>query len=128
MMTFFIGPAEMWRSLPRQLALHRLAHQLAVYPRSAELCHGGLHHVAHVLHGGRAHLGDHCFHCRRDLGFADGLWHIALDKRDLLLFLGRQLRTAALGELLDRILALLDKRAQSRERLLFVEWGALVDL
>ena len=94
----------------RQFFTHQLVDGLAVDGLTGQPGHRRLHHPAHVLRRGRAGFLDRVDDGLFDRGRIGGGRQIGFEHANLRLLLVRQLRPSALGELFDRILALLDQR------------------
>src|SRR6266566_4662622 len=98
------------------------------FKSSGKTRHDILHHGAHVFHCGRTHFADDRSYSRHDLFFSGGFGQISFDQLDLGGFLIGHLLATAFGELLDRILALLDQRTQHLLGFFVVKWRHLFDL
>ena len=87
--------------LGSKLAADRFVDRAAVRVLAGEARHHRFHHLAHVLDGGRAGLGDRVRNRRVDVGGGGGGRQICLEDRDLAGFLVDKVGAAGLGELLD---------------------------
>src|SRR5437762_12442898 len=94
----------------RKLLFHELADRLAVDALSGKLRHRGFHHPSHVFRGRRAGLGNRIGDRAIDVGAIGGGRQVRFEHAHLGRFLLDEILTSTLGELLDRILPLLDER------------------
>src|SRR5215213_11842497 len=92
---------------PRQRRLHQAAGFAEIHLPGI-FCLEHRDHLAHVLHPGRAGLGDGRCYRSLHIGLRHLLRQVGLDDRDFLALLFGELGAAALVVELDRFLALLD--------------------
>src|SRR2546430_9690740 len=104
-----------------------IAEDLAINGFALQSRFGGLHNRAHLLDGIRIGFGDGLGDSRIHLGLTGAGRKVRLDDGELFGFFAGEFRAVALGELLDRFLALLYERLQNLNGLGLVECADLFD-
>ena len=110
-----------------ELAPHELVHRFAVDRLSREPAHRRLHDATHVFRGRGAGFRNRVRDGLFERGGIERRWEIGFEYGDLGRFLLDEICAAALGELLNRVAALLDERVDDLPFFRFVEVTSFLD-